>query len=70
MQFFHVCLRVRAIFGERAKYQPAALCSVSTYSQLIVFKLEIAVHLAVACDVYDGVFLCCPFSHEMSWMRS
>ena len=29
-----------------------------------------AVHLAVACDVYDGVFLCCPFSHEMSWMRS
>ena len=31
---------------------------------------EIAVHLAVACDVFDGVFLCCPFSHEMSWMRS
>ena len=31
---------------------------------------EIAVHLAVACDVYDGVFLCCPFSHEVSWMRS
>ena len=27
-------------------------------------------HLAVACDVYDGVFLCCPFSHEVSWMRS
>ena len=22
---------------------------------------EIVVHLAVACDVYDGVFLCCPF---------
>ena len=21
-------------------------------------------------DVYDGVFLCCPFLHEMSWMRS
>ena len=21
-------------------------------------------HLAVACDVYDDVFLCCPFSHE------
>ena len=19
---------------------------------------------------FDGVFLCCPFSHEMSWMRS
>ena len=28
------------------------------------------VHLAVAGDVYDGVFLHCPFSHEMSWMRS
>ena len=23
-----------------------------------------------ACDIYDGFFLCCPFSHEMSWMRS
>ena len=28
---------------------------------------EIAVHLAVAGGVYDGVFLCCHFSHEMSW---
>ena len=27
-------------------------------------------HEIVAGDVYDGVFLCCPFSHEMSWMRS
>ena len=27
---------------------------------------EIAVYLVVA----GGVFLCCPFSHEMSWMRS
>ena len=26
--------------------------------------------LAVAGDVLDGVFLCCPFFHEMSWMRS
>ena len=25
---------------------------------------------AVACDVYDGVFLRCPFPHEVSWMRS
>ena len=24
---------------------------------------EIAVHLAVAGDVFDGVFLCCLFSH-------
>ena len=31
---------------------------------------EIAVHLTVACDVYDGVFLCCPFFREVSWMRS
>ena len=31
---------------------------------------KIAVHLAVAGDVFDGVFLCCPFSHKMSWMRS
>ena len=27
---------------------------------------EIAVHLAVAGGVFVGVFLCCPFSHEMS----
>ena len=26
-------------------------------------------HLAVAGDVFVGVFLCCPFSHEMSLMR-
>ena len=31
---------------------------------------DIAVHLAVAGDVFDGVFLCCSFSQEMSWMRS
>ena len=31
---------------------------------------EIAVHLAVACDVYDDVFLCRPFPHEMPRMRS
>ena len=29
-----------------------------------------AVHLAVAGDVFDGVFLCCPFSQAMCWMRS
>ena len=29
-----------------------------------------AVHLSVAGDVFGGVFLCCPFFHEMSWMRS
>ena len=33
-------------------------------------KTTIQHHLAVACDVYDGVFLCCPFSHGLSWMRS
>ena len=31
---------------------------------------EIAVHPTVASDVFVGVFLCCPFTHEMSWMRS
>ena len=30
---------------------------------------EIAVHLAVAGDIFDGVFLCYLFSHEMSLMR-
>ena len=30
-----------------------------------------AVHLAVAGDVFDGVLLCAVLvSHEMSWMRS
>ena len=28
------------------------------------------INLAVAGDVFDGVFLCCPFSHEKSWMNS
>ena len=31
---------------------------------------EIAVHLAVAGDVFGCVFLCCPLSHEMSWIRA
>ena len=26
--------------------------------------------VAVAGGVYDGVFLCCLFSYEMSWMSS
>ena len=30
---------------------------------------EMAVRLAVAGDVYDGVFLCCPFSHTV-WDES
>ena len=37
---------------------------------LYVRLAEIAVHLAVACDVFDDVFLCCAFSHEMSLMTS
>ena len=32
--------------------------------------MEIAVHLAVTCDVSIDTSLFCPFSHEMSWMRS
>ena len=31
---------------------------------------EIAVHLAVAGGVFDGVYMCCPFSNEMSWVTS
>ena len=30
----------------------------------------VAVRLAVAGGVRDGVFLVCPFSHGVSWMRS
>ena len=26
--------------------------------------------MAVAGDVFDGVFLCCVLSHQMSWVRS
>ena len=32
--------------------------------------MVIAVHMAVARDVFDYVFICCPFSHDISWMRS
>ena len=38
--------------------------------KIVRYIWKIAVHLAVACNVYDGVFLCCSFSHEVSWMRS
>ena len=34
------------------------------------WHIKDAVHLAVAGGVYVSVFLCCPFSHEMAWMRS
>ena len=27
-------------------------------------------HLAVTGNVFDGVFLCCPFFKKVSWMRS
>ena len=36
----------------------------------ISYIQDFAVHLAVACDVLIDVSLCCPFSHEMSWMGS
>ena len=48
--------------------QAAAILSL--YDLLRDLCLVRQMDLAVACDVYDGVFLCCPFSHEMSWMRS
>ena len=35
-----------------------------------MLNVRLAVHLAVAGDVFDGAFLCRPFSHELSWMRS
>ena len=31
---------------------------------------KIAAHLVVAGDVFDDIFLCFPFSHDRSWMRS
>ena len=37
---------------------------------LFCYEREIAVHLAVVCGVYGDVFLCCPFSHEVSWVRT
>ena len=46
------------------------------YCHLLLFLLYIISfrlagdHLAVPGDVFDDVFLCCPFSHVMSWMRS
>ena len=40
------------------------------YEMLDKYGGKIAVHLAVAGDVFDGVFVYCPFSDEMSWMRS
>ena len=34
-----------------------------------MLNVRLAGDYAVAGDVFDGVFLCCPFSQEMSWMR-
>ena len=45
------------------------LCAMEPLLRLKRFRLK-QVHLAVACGVYGDVFLCCPFSHEVSWMRS
>ena len=41
-----------------------------SYVHCACYIWEMAVHLAVAGDVFDGVFLCWPFSHQMSWMKS
>ena len=35
-----------------------------------VYEKKLFTWLSVAGDVFDGVFLYCPFSHGMSWMRS
>ena len=52
------------------KYKNRVRIDVNYKTSRIPPVWEIAVHLAVAGDVSDGVFLCCPFSHEMCWMRS
>ena len=49
-------------------YNESCYIEVQVYWGIHVW--EIAVLLAVAGDVFNGVSLCCPFSHEMSWMRS
>ena len=58
-------------------YFPLKKCSVFISLECInsnnlkeLLEWEIVAHLAVAGGVFDGVFLCCPFSHEVSWMRS
>ena len=40
------------------------------YVRLAGDHLEMAVRLVVAGDVFDYLILCCPFSQDMSWMRS
>ena len=40
------------------------------YSVYSVYTINFLHMTSVAGDVYDGDFLCGPFSHEMSWMRS
>ena len=56
--------RLIGVFSDVVTYVLSALKDNTSY------VWEIAVHLAVVGDVCDGVFLSCPFSHEMSWMGS
>ena len=37
---------------------------------LRLVTIDATIDEAVAGDIFDGVFLCCLFSHETSWMRS
>ena len=48
----------------------SVLVGLDSYSRYSRSVWEIAVHLTVGDDVYDGVFLCFSFSHKMSLMRS
>ena len=52
------------------KRRSVTMQKVADANRVLEIVWEIAVHLAVACGVYGDVFLCCPFSHEVSWMRS
>ena len=36
----------------------------------IIARRSLSAKKVFACGVYGDVFLCCPFSHEVSWMRS
>ena len=69
-RFYH---GVRSCFVWRTKAEPKARVGRPQLIQAPPASpplWETAVHLTVAGGVYDGVFLCWPFSHEMSWMRS
>ena len=56
--------RWRVYLAVGVRFTPKAETSVTL--NWVPLQTFTAVHLAVAGDGFDGVFLCCPFSHEMS----